>query len=371
MLCLNCGKEMEENAKFCSNCGKRMTHSRNKYKKNRKIEIKEVIFFIGLVIFIFSICFVFKKAHNEKANVKIYNGNGNVHRDISQKWQDDCLKTEVNHCFSFLYNEDGLDKTIDDYYNELTKSCNGTKNLYYNKFKEEFEKIEYESLEQIQKDILNGLIFSFAEGTSYYTFELPVEKAWLVGEGINNTNKQKHRKIVLKNAECSYAGLEINYWINSKNVEVYKASNCQFGDQKNDLTYDDYYGINDILSDSGVWGYYIPDNYNNEKYVSLDVTMVNNTIESNKSFLQFMKEYIDIYKKKEYKEKKEKKAKEDAIKSKKPSIGMTKSQVLDGAWGEPNKINKDTYSWGIQEQWVYDNGYVYFENGIVTSVSER
>ena len=35
-------------------------------------------------------------------------------------------------------------------------------------------------------------------------------------------------------------------------------------------------------------------------------------------------------------------------------------------------INKDTYSWGTTEQWVYNNkGYIYFKNGIVTSISER
>ena len=51
---------------------------------------------------------------------------------------------------------------------------------------------------------------------------------------------------------------------------------------------------------------------------------------------------------------------------------MTKKEVRESLWGSPNDINTDTYSWGTQEQWVYDDyGYVYFENDIVTSVSER
>lgn len=55
-----------------------------------------------------------------------------------------------------------------------------------------------------------------------------------------------------------------------------------------------------------------------------------------------------------------------------PQIGMTADQVRRSAWGSPDKINKDTYSWGVKEQWVYnDYGYVYLENGIVTSISER
>lgn len=54
-----------------------------------------------------------------------------------------------------------------------------------------------------------------------------------------------------------------------------------------------------------------------------------------------------------------------------PKIGMTKEEVRKSTWGYPEKINKDTYSWGVKEQWVYDNGYIYFKNGIVTSISER
>ncbi len=56
----------------------------------------------------------------------------------------------------------------------------------------------------------------------------------------------------------------------------------------------------------------------------------------------------------------------------KPQVGMTEEEVLSSTWGYPNKKNKDTYTWGTTEQWVYDNyGYVYFRNGIVSSISER
>ena len=55
-----------------------------------------------------------------------------------------------------------------------------------------------------------------------------------------------------------------------------------------------------------------------------------------------------------------------------PEIGMTKDEVLNGLWGEPDKKNIDEYEWGTHEQWVYDNrGYVYFEDGVVTSISHR
>ena len=64
--------------------------------------------------------------------------------------------------------------------------------------------------------------------------------------------------------------------------------------------------------------------------------------------------------------------KQPSNKPSKPTIGMSASEVRNTKWGAPDKINKDTYSWGTTEQWVYkSHGYVYFENGKVTSISER
>lgn len=54
-----------------------------------------------------------------------------------------------------------------------------------------------------------------------------------------------------------------------------------------------------------------------------------------------------------------------------PQIGMTSYGVKNSKWGEPLRINKTTYSWGIREQWVYSNGrYVYLENGLVVAIQE-
>ena len=51
---------------------------------------------------------------------------------------------------------------------------------------------------------------------------------------------------------------------------------------------------------------------------------------------------------------------------------MTKKEVKMSKWGEPDKINTDTYEWGTKEQWVYNNyGYVYFEENKVTAIQER
>lgn len=55
----------------------------------------------------------------------------------------------------------------------------------------------------------------------------------------------------------------------------------------------------------------------------------------------------------------------------KPRIGMTKTEVKNSTWGKPTKINKTTTSYGVHEQWCYSNyKYIYFENGVVTSIQE-
>lgn len=62
----------------------------------------------------------------------------------------------------------------------------------------------------------------------------------------------------------------------------------------------------------------------------------------------------------------------DDIQKKKPGvkIGMTAKQVIENtSWGKPNKVNRTTNRYGTREQWVYGDGnYLYFENGILTSI---
>lgn len=47
-------------------------------------------------------------------------------------------------------------------------------------------------------------------------------------------------------------------------------------------------------------------------------------------------------------------------------IGMT-AEMARVSLGEPNEINTTTGSWGEKQQWVYDNKYLYLENGKVVS----
>ncbi|MDX5326070.1 MAG: hypothetical protein LPK80_07390 [Bacteroidota bacterium] len=50
-------------------------------------------------------------------------------------------------------------------------------------------------------------------------------------------------------------------------------------------------------------------------------------------------------------------------------IGMT-PDMARLSLGSPKDINKNTGSWGVNEQWVYDDKYLYFENGKLTSWQE-
>ncbi|WP_242120951.1 coiled-coil domain-containing protein [Aestuariivivens sediminicola] len=47
-------------------------------------------------------------------------------------------------------------------------------------------------------------------------------------------------------------------------------------------------------------------------------------------------------------------------------IGMNKEMAIISL-GSPKDINRTVGSWGVHEQWVYDNLYLYFENGTLTS----
>ncbi len=49
-------------------------------------------------------------------------------------------------------------------------------------------------------------------------------------------------------------------------------------------------------------------------------------------------------------------------------IGMSKEQALASSWGKPRRINRTTTARGATEQWVYSGGYLYFVNGILTTI---
>lgn len=115
----------------------------------------------------------------------------------------------------------------------------------------------------------------------------------------------------------------------------------------------------------------------------IGVSNLNMILSSNQEFIDYLIEYRDHYYsplrneklaelESEITEEKQKREEEEKWENMIPQVGMTSDEVKKTSWGEPDKINKDTYEWGVKEQWVYEKkGYVYFEDGKVTSVSER
>lgn len=55
-----------------------------------------------------------------------------------------------------------------------------------------------------------------------------------------------------------------------------------------------------------------------------------------------------------------------------PTIGMTKSEVLDTTWGMPDDRNITSTEYGDVEQWIYDDlGWVYFTDGICDAIQYK
>jgi hypothetical protein len=51
----------------------------------------------------------------------------------------------------------------------------------------------------------------------------------------------------------------------------------------------------------------------------------------------------------------------------KVKVGMT-AEACEVSWGKPNSINKTLTAGIASEQWVYGESYLYFENGLLTSI---
>lgn len=49
-------------------------------------------------------------------------------------------------------------------------------------------------------------------------------------------------------------------------------------------------------------------------------------------------------------------------------IGMTAERVRLSSWGNPRSINRTISANSTHEQWCYDGGYLYFEDGILTTI---
>lgn len=255
-----------------------------------------------------------------------------------------CLDENVSRAFSCLYMDGGTYGNLERYHKELTENFkNDNSNLFVKKFKEEYEKLNYPSMSQLEKDIINGLIFAEADGTQYISFDKPIESAYIrtyeAEDGL-----QKPQIIALqsnfKYYEDSY--LMISRWnheYSNGSISVYHKA------------------------------YYHRRTPSGDVFIPADVSEINRIIQDNKDFLDFMAEYISIKTDADLEEYREEERIKEEKKSRQPEIGMTKDEVLEGAWGSPQRKNITENASGTHEQWVYSNGrYIYFDNDIVTSI---
>jgi hypothetical protein len=49
-------------------------------------------------------------------------------------------------------------------------------------------------------------------------------------------------------------------------------------------------------------------------------------------------------------------------------VGMTKQQVLNSGWGQPDSIHAAALGLRPREQWVYGRNNLFFEDGVLTAV---
>jgi len=55
------------------------------------------------------------------------------------------------------------------------------------------------------------------------------------------------------------------------------------------------------------------------------------------------------------------------IAEKKIWIGMSVDMTLE-SWGIPYRVSRNQGNWGMREQWIYSEAYLFFENGILTEI---
>lgn len=50
------------------------------------------------------------------------------------------------------------------------------------------------------------------------------------------------------------------------------------------------------------------------------------------------------------------------------SVGMNAAAIRKSCWGRPLRVNTTLTARGTHEQWVYAGGYLYLDDGVVTSI---
>lgn len=369
--CPECGKEISDKAKSCPNCGYPTdqiakdvsSNSDAEWENNRKVDHKKIdlkkillllIVAIILCLGIFIISKYINKNNEYKNAVNNYeNGNykeayayfSNSDFKDSDKYFEDTLLKYVNQLIEEkdFESADPLIKIIenDDERKEIEK------------------KIAYmRGIEAYESGAFKLAIDAFSNVSGYQDTDTYINNAKFMNNIQGQWILSGSAISFYKTEDYNFAAIDISGWnatlfyctdgddtykeVGTNKLEISNTDQATF--KTNDVEYDICFMVDSISAN-------IVKDAHFEKLKKSNSPFYVWKHYGDKNKLAFYKSDIGI--------------------PKPPAIGMTSDEVRLSTWGEPEKINKTTYSWGTTEQWCYsDNKYVYLDNGIVTAISE-
>ena len=303
----------------------------------------------------------------------------NVEEEV-RTWQSDAELDDVwSISEDFINgNSSGDIRSLNDWISSLRPFRED--NLFAKEVVDRFEMDNISNMTDMEKDFISGYIQTLLHADLVDYSKMKVYFAYAAGYSedcsclsemeYNYRGLFLHVKDTVTKGNYDYSNMFVNFFsfeddsVNPIGVERHGVLNNSASKMPED------YGITSESTEGEIVG------EGNEQvvglhYFSVDVSQFNDIL-ANSSLVEFVKEFRSeiVLPMQNTKKREREKAKEDN-KPKEPSIGMTEQEVLNSSWGSPKKKNVDTYEWGTKEQWVYSKGYIYFENGVVTTISER
>lgn len=291
---------------------------------------------------------------------------------LEERLQRDAKAEDIIDIFeSFAWEEDSdyrYQKKFSDLKLEMEKLA--LKNLFAQEFVEVAKSVPYDGYDEVNRLAFDSYVrLLFREG--YYE---------ITNGTLGKFQEAWSGDYIEENRLLLYARLEdekYTSWNNSKYLRIWY-------DRNEDKVRTDSTVFDLSLQDNSTIQILQGDYFTKDVVAEIELEdikeQLNKMLETNKGFFDYLMSYRDnVYspvRNATLSAEKEKKDEQDRIdkelSKKEPKIGMSAEEVKKTKWGYPDKINKDTYAWGTTEQWVYSGkGYVYFENGVVTSISER
>lgn len=294
-------------------------------------------------------------------------------------WETDANKEEITNLMKYLRADDtNSSNSFEEWIEKIRELSND--NLFAEKVIEEINKTNYFELENYEKDFLDFYIKQVIFDENVYSQKVAEDTPQGHYGNITNVYKANYNNEYVDLPRVLLVRFEKNQKTNKSN-EYFVSFISNNGNIKIDTNF-----FENIQDGSTLYFLYSTSvmNITEDSFINnypitveeVDLNQINNLLNKYNDFISFLTEYRDnVYsssRNEELQDAYEDKESENELSKSIPKVGMTASEVEKTSWGTPDKKNKKTYSWGTTEQWVYDNkGYVYFENGKVTSVSER